>query len=387
MRILLLTGVPDDPSVGIAAALRHLRASLAAAGHQVDVCFSGASGGRPRSERLRLAAAPAHALRAAARAWRRSGPYDVIDANAADACLLALAARGGRFPGAVVVARSHGLEHLYYRELLADHRAGLLSKPWWRRLFYPPARLVPEAWALRLAPAAILLNPRERALARARRWKPATQTHLVPHGVDERRWAAAPPPEALRGAGVLFSGAWCTTKGSSYLAEAHARLAAAGDLIPLTVAGVGAPGEPFAPLERMVRDAFSAASQPCLTVLPRLQDPDAVHALYRSHDLLVCPSTAEGFGMVVFEALSQRLPVIVSSRAGAAGYLRHLEDAFIIPPRDAAALAEAIARLWHDPALRHRLAGAGYRRVAAFSWRRAAEQTLAAYAAAGAGRG
>ncbi|MGH9416528.1 MAG: glycosyltransferase family 4 protein, partial [Terriglobales bacterium] len=349
--------------------------------HRCDALFSADLGPRPHSERLRMAVSPLLALRAARRVWRQSGPYDVLDASGAEAWLVALAARCGQFPGATVIARSHGLDHLYYRELLADHRAGLRHKPWWRRLLYPAIRLAPEGWAHRLAHASILLNPRERALARRRRWQPARGIHVIPHGVDPDRCAAASPPGAPRGRGLLFVGGWYSAKGCAYLADAHARLVAAGDSVPLTIAGVGAPGDPFAPLERMVRAAFPASSQPHLTVLPRVRDADEVYALYRSHDLLVCPSTAEGFGLVVFEALSQRLPVIVSRRAGAAACLMHGENAWIIPARDAEALAEAVARLWHDPALRRQLADAGHRHAREFPWRRAAERTLAAYAA------
>jgi hypothetical protein len=51
-----------------------------------------------------------------------------------------------------------------------------------------------------------------------------------------------------------------------------------------------------------------------------------------------------------------------------------------VPPADPRALADGIRKLWRDPALRARLAAGGRNRVtAAFSWRRAAEQTLAVY--------
>ena len=35
--------------------------------------------------------------------------------------------------------------------------------------------------------------------------------------------------------------------------------------------------------------------------------------MYRRHDLLICPSTYEGFGLVILEAMSQRLPVVTTA--------------------------------------------------------------------------
>jgi glycosyltransferase involved in cell wall biosynthesis len=376
LRILIVSDDPDDPTVGAAKAPRKLQAALRALGHDCDLIFSENLGERPRNERLRFAASPWLAWRAVRRAWRERGPYDVLDVVAAEAAVLAR--RRAAFPGAALVARSHGLDHFFYRGLVDDHRARLLRKPWWRRAWYPLVRLRPAAAALRRADAAILLNRRERAFILDRGWLPPDRLAVVAHGIEPERWAAAPPPGARRGAGFLFSGAWYTGKGNRTLAQAHARLARRGQAMPLTLLGGGV-GLPLAAIEAHVRSGFAPESQPWLTVLPRLRDEDAVFALYRSHDALVCPSSAEGFGMVVFEALSQRLPVLCSRSVGAAEWLRDGESVALVPPRDAPALADAMLRLWRCPDLRLRLAESGFRHVGAFSWRRAAEETLACY--------
>ena len=86
--------------------------------------------------------------------------------------------------------------------------------------------------------------------------------------------------------------------------------------------------------------------------------------------------------MVVFEAMSQRMPVIASRSVGAADRLTDGVNALLIPPRDASALADAMARLWHDPALRQSLGESGHAFVRAYTWERAASETVAAYDAA-----
>jgi glycosyltransferase involved in cell wall biosynthesis len=383
MRILLVSDDPADVTVGASKVPLRLQAMLRALGHDCDCLFSEDLGPRPVRERLRYAVSPWLALRAVRRAWREHGPYDVVDAAGAEAGAIAAARRRGEFPGAVVIARSHGLDHIYYRGLVHDGRARLLAKPWWRRLWYPAVRLSQTSRAFRLADGAILLNRRERLFARLQGWQPPARLAVIPHGVLHARTTAAPPEDARRGAGALFSGAWYTGKGIHYLAAAHRLLLERGVAARLTVLGPGVGGE-AAPVESWVRSSFAPICQPWLTVLPRTNDLDFVFAQYQRHELLLCPSTAEGFGMVVFEALSQRLPVVMSRAVGCGDWLRHGEHVLKVPARSVGHLADAWALLLADPALRRRLGEAGHQRVAAFTWRRAAEQTLAFYASVGA---
>lgn len=96
----------------------------------------------------------------------------------------------------------------------------------------------------------------------------------------------------------------------------------------------------------------------------------------------VLPSWYEGFGLPVLEAMACDTPVIcsnVSSLPEVAG-----DAALLIDPRDASALAHAMARIYRDPALREALVKRGRVRVGAFSWRSCAEKVLAALEAVGA---
>ena len=78
--------------------------------------------------------------------------------------------------------------------------------------------------------------------------------------------------------------------------------------------------------------------------------------LYWAADALVLPSTHEGYGMVLAEALAAGLP-IVSTRVGAVPeVVRDGCEAELVPPGDVAALARAIDRLASDPRERRRRA-------------------------------
>jgi glycosyltransferase involved in cell wall biosynthesis len=103
---------------------------------------------------------------------------------------------------------------------------------------------------------------------------------------------------------------------------------------------------------------------------------------YRRHDVLVFPSTYEGFGLVVLEAMSQGLPVIATPAGCAPELVRAGETGMIVPPRDGVALARAVSRMMESPAERARFGENSARLVSAMSWTRTAERTIEVYASA-----
>jgi glycosyltransferase involved in cell wall biosynthesis len=108
---------------------------------------------------------------------------------------------------------------------------------------------------------------------------------------------------------------------------------------------------------------------------------------YNEARLLVTSSVHEGFGLPLAEAMACGTPVLGTRIGAYEEIVRHGEDGWLVPPGDAPALAEAIRMLWNDAGLRERLGAAGRRRIVeTFSWRKAAEQTLAVYDEVLAGR-
>lgn len=111
----------------------------------------------------------------------------------------------------------------------------------------------------------------------------------------------------------------------------------------------------------------------------RVPTPELVRH-YNEAQLLVTSSVHEGFGLPLAEALACGTPALGTDIGAYREIVRHGESGWLVPPRDARALAEGIRMLWNDPALRAQLADAGRRRVLeTFNWRKAAEETLAVY--------
>jgi len=90
--------------------------------------------------------------------------------------------------------------------------------------------------------------------------------------------------------------------------------------------------------------------------------------VYAAGDLLVLPSHAETYGMVVTEALSRGLPVLATEVGGVPEALGHGEDGtragVLVPPGDPAALGAALRNWLCDAELRERLRRAARERRA-----------------------
>jgi glycosyltransferase involved in cell wall biosynthesis len=102
-----------------------------------------------------------------------------------------------------------------------------------------------------------------------------------------------------------------------------------------------------------------------------------LEGLYRLASAFVFPSLMEGFGMPVVEAMYRGVAVAcsnVSAMPEVAGDAAELFD-----PADPDAIAAALTRLLDDPERRAELVARGHERWKAFSWERAAEETLEVY--------
>jgi glycosyltransferase involved in cell wall biosynthesis len=369
LSILLAGDYPPDPTLGSAKVFYKLQEEFVALGHRCEILFDDAIGA-PRSRQIRQAVSPYYAGRAIARRMARA-KFDVLDIASAEGLYVGLGNRLRRRQAIPFVCRSNGLEALNYRRMIDDAAAGLTHKPWTRRLWYPLSRLTQVEWAARLASRMLLLNPQDYQFAVRQGWQTPDRIDVVPHGVSARYLDDRPREDAPRGEGLLFCGSWDHMKGIVYLAGCLERLHARGLRYPLTVLGPGVP-------EATVMRAFPEAVRPFVRVVPRAPEHEVIR-LYRSHDALLWTSTYEGFGLVLLEAMSQRLAVITTPVGCAPALVRDGENGLVVPPRDPAALASAAERLMGDAPLRQRLGSAAACSVSAMTWRASAERTIEVY--------
>jgi colanic acid/amylovoran biosynthesis glycosyltransferase len=88
-----------------------------------------------------------------------------------------------------------------------------------------------------------------------------------------------------------------------------------------------------------------------------------VRELLRRADVFLHPSLSEGLSNATLEAMAVGLPVVVTDVGGMRELVTDGVDGFVVPPRDAAALAAALLDLAADPELREKMGERGRQRV------------------------
>lgn len=128
--------------------------------------------------------------------------------------------------------------------------------------------------------------------------------------------------------------------------------------------------------------SYRVPDDPSIEVRKGLED-EALIDLYRGASLFVYPSAAEGFGLPLLDALLFGLPVIASNRTAMAEIGSRLADFFDPEAPDARdILAGRIAAHYGEKPVRAPTKAERETLAATFSWRRAADDFLAAVDAA-----
>jgi glycosyltransferase involved in cell wall biosynthesis len=186
---------------------------------------------------------------------------------------------------------------------------------------------------------------------------------------DLRIPAAERDAEALARLGVtkpyvLAVGAADRRKNLGLLERAMPRVAERFPDVTLVLAG---------PRRRSSRGVRDPAWQ---RTLGFVSDEDLM-TLYRCARVVVAPSSYEGFGLPVLEAMQLGAPVIAAratSLPEAGG-----DAAVYVEPEDDAALATEIGRVLADDAVHRAMREASLAQSARFSWDETAQRTLAAF--------
>ena len=106
-------------------------------------------------------------------------------------------------------------------------------------------------------------------------------------------------------------------------------------------------------------------------------ETDDLPYLYNAARCLVHPAFYEGFGLTPLEAMACGTPTIVSNVSSLPEVVA--DAALLIDPKQDEEITVALWRILTDKDLVESLRMKGQQRAAGFSWRRAAEQTMAVY--------
>ena len=396
MNVLMVTSsYPRFPGDVVAPFIESIATGVVARGHRVDVVL-------PHHPSLRRPAGDPvafHPYRYAPDAWSRWGYAQSLRAD--------VSVRGAMFLLAPLVAAAlrgrvaerlretrYDVVHAHWivpnAALVADvvrsHGVPLVVSAHGSDVFVAE-RLAPARELARLAlraAGAVTACSRDLSARVVALGARSERTRTVPYGADLPAAVPASEVAAMRerlGAGpgqtlVLGLGRLVEKKGFAHLIEAARR--AAG--VRVALAGDGD-----------LRGALEAQAAGAPVRLVGALDRDAVAAALAAADVVAVPSVVDragnvdGLPNVLLEAMAAGRAVVASRVAGIPDVVADGVDGILVPPGDAVALGDALARLAADPAARARLGAAARNAVAArLGWDRAAQAFEEAYAAAAA---
>lgn len=208
---------------------------------------------------------------------------------------------------------------------------------------------------------------------------PREKFAVAPYGVDPtfRRHArseALVHRYGLQGKTVLlFLGGLKERKNLFFLLEVLGEVARERTDAHLLVVGSG---PLLGPLRRYVA---ARGQEGTVTFTGYVAERDKVDH-YNLADILLFPSSMEGFGLTVAEAMSCRLPVVVSDRGSLPELVVDGDGGFLCDPVDRAAFVRKTLLLCADPLLRQKFGAANAERVdRSFRWEHCAAATARIY--------
>jgi glycosyltransferase involved in cell wall biosynthesis len=193
--------------------------------------------------------------------------------------------------------------------------------------------------------------------------------HVVGYGVDLKLFSARTVAPEARPLTVGFVGALSQRKGARYLLAALALLPkGSAKLVIYTRAAVD-------------RDLIRGFEGLDVEIRGGLSD-EALAADIKRCDLVALPSIAEGFGLVILEAMACGVPVLCTTSTGGADFIKHRQDGLLIEPGNAEAIHKEL-----DWALTHRgelfqIGQAARTKAEQYTWAEYRRKFFAAYCSA-----
>lgn len=178
--------------------------------------------------------------------------------------------------------------------------------------------------------------------------RPGTEAVPVAGAISEVR----PPGVDPRGLHLLSVGAVAPHKGHDLLVEALAGLADRPEWTCSIVGSLDVDPAFAAGLAGAIRSAALADR----IVLTGVRTGRRLDDAYRAADVVVVPSRAESFGMVVAEALARGIPVVAARVGGIPEAIGGNPAAVLVPPDDPTALRDLLRRWLEEPGWRAALA-------------------------------
>jgi glycosyltransferase involved in cell wall biosynthesis len=197
---------------------------------------------------------------------------------------------------------------------------------------------------------------------------------LIPgSGVDTEHLRPLPQPSGPLT--MAYVGRLLDDKGLRTLVAAHSLLAERGDTIRLLIAGETDTANPASIPPREIE---AWRKRPSIELLGKVPD---VATVWAQAQIAVLLSRREGLPLSLLEAAACSRPIVATDVPGCREIARDGVNALLVPADNPQAVADAVHRLAHDPALRAKFGAAGRMLVEReFSSKRVGSETVKLYA-------
>lgn len=262
--------------------------------------------------------------------------------------------------GATVISHQ-GSWHILELQRIMDEESARIGVPRWH---YDPFRIERELREYQLADR-IMVSSEVAKQSFIRQGIDASRVFSVLPGVDISMFS--PPSQARRPGAIISVATVGLGKGQYHLVRAFQRLQTRS--ATLTLVGTILPGW----------DKRLHLDQPGLRTTGHVSRRRVIEEL-RQASVFVLPSLADGFGLVLAQAMACGLPVIATEATGIRELITDGVEGFVVPaPPDAESLAGAIDTLLSDSDRAQAMGAAGRRKVESFGgWDRYGRQLVAA---------
>lgn len=208
---------------------------------------------------------------------------------------------------------------------------------------------------------------------------PPGRIDVIPHGVDHARFRPLPPDQVagwrqasgLPSHFILFVGTLEPRKNLTRLIEAFAQVRTKDPQLKLVVAGGKGwyYGEIF--------DRVQTLSLAEAVIFPGFVPPEELPLWYNSAAAFIYPSTYEGFGLPLLEAMACGTPVVAANTSCLPEVVA--DAGLLVSPDDPDDMALALIHLLSDAGRRAELSERGKARAQKYTWQATATATVSTY--------
>lgn len=369
MKILFILNAIRDEKTGAAGVLLNLGAALQMKGQEVDYLFRDDFPFFGKDSSLKRAAAflvfPVLIL---SLIFLKSldKKYDIIDISSGDGFLYGIIRNLLKLRNrAKLIMRSHGLEHLYWKNFKEESKLNKEYLAPFQKLFLSLIRMREVEASIRNCDWVICLNPDEEEYIR--KISETVRITYIPHGVSNAFFVS---PKERRN-DLLFVGDWNWRKGRKYLVQIFLSVLEKRPDIRISVLV-------HRDVEEGVLKSFPEDVVGKVRVLKNLSLEELIK-LYASHSIFLFPAIFEGFGCVILEAMAAGMPVVITDDFGWNKIIRNWEDGVLVRKRDVEGFSRAVIKLLEDENLRGEIGAKAAETAKGFDWEDIARKTLSCY--------